>query len=212
VLKVVSFDLDGTLVKKEFTDKFWLEAIPKRYSELYNIPYSLAKERILKMYEEVGQEDLRWYMPSYWIDKLGLKSSIEDIVSTMEEKNIYYEDVKEVLDKIYKRYTLIIISSNPRDFLEYKIREIKYFFKDYISSIDDFKIPKKSEEVYLFACNKMKIKPNEMLHVGDDPIYDYFLPKALGIKALLLDRKGKNKNMDKIASLLDLLEIVNLKD
>ncbi|MEM4312256.1 MAG: HAD family hydrolase [Nitrososphaerales archaeon] len=208
MIKVISFDLDGTLVRKEFTDDFWLYAIPKKYAELKNLSFEEAKALILKMYEEVGQEDLRWYIPNYWIKYLGLKDNIESLAELVKGESIYYDDVKETLKVLSKSFRLVIVTSNPRDFLEFKIKAIKSYITESFSCIDDLKSPRKNRDFYLLVCSKLDLKPEELAHVGDDPLYDYILPRSLGINSFLIDRNLNRSNNDRINSLLELIKLL----
>jgi putative hydrolase of the HAD superfamily len=45
--KIVSFDMDGTLVNPEFTDWVWLHGIPTLYAEKTGLPFKKAKHYVV---------------------------------------------------------------------------------------------------------------------------------------------------------------------
>jgi putative hydrolase of the HAD superfamily len=47
---------------------------------------------------------------------------------------------------------------------------------------------KKSKEFYGKICELLKIKPEEVIHIGDHLIFDYLNPKEIGINAFLINR------------------------
>jgi len=49
--KVISFDLDGTLVHGRFGDMVWHHGIPEKYAWKHGITMEEAQARILKEYE-----------------------------------------------------------------------------------------------------------------------------------------------------------------
>ena len=40
------------------------------------------------------------------------------------------------------------------------------------------------------ALNKLGLRPQEAVMIGDEPLVDIRVPKGLGMKAILLDREG----------------------
>src|SRR5512136_1974746 len=66
--KVISFDLDGTLVNARYGDMVWNHGIPFEYSKKFNIPFHEAKTIIRGYYESVGDGDLLWYEIDYWLE------------------------------------------------------------------------------------------------------------------------------------------------
>ena len=83
-MDVVSFDLFGTLVDKRPVDYFWLELIPGLYAEERGLELEEARREVFSKYEDVGESDLRWYLPSYWIEELGLKASLRELLAEIE--------------------------------------------------------------------------------------------------------------------------------
>jgi putative hydrolase of the HAD superfamily len=49
---------------------------------------------------------------------------------------------------------------------------------------------KPSERIFKFAMKNLGVQPDECLFVGDEPKWDLIGPRAVGIEAILIDRKG----------------------
>src|SRR4030066_494040 len=75
-VKVVSFDVEGTLVTPDFSYAVWFEAIPQRYAEKNGINLELARKAVEEEYRKVGDQRLEWYDVRYWFDKLGLGTPV----------------------------------------------------------------------------------------------------------------------------------------
>ena len=54
--KVISFDLDGTLVDLDFDLHLWFEELPRLYSEQNGVMLSQAKELMRLEYNRVGMQ------------------------------------------------------------------------------------------------------------------------------------------------------------
>jgi putative hydrolase of the HAD superfamily len=125
-----------------------------------------------------------------------------------------YEDVSKTLDELIKsKYKLIIISnvSSERNLRTYLIKcgLQKYF--SYLVASGTVGIEKPNKEIFLLASKMLGVEPHRILHVGDDYEADYIGAKNAGFKVVLLDRAEKYKGKDvlRIKSLLELLEILN---
>jgi len=57
--------------------------------------------------------------------------------------------------------------------------------------MDTFKHMKPDEEVFLMTLQKLNVLPDEVIFVGDSLENDYESTKKLGMKSILIDRKGK---------------------
>ena len=55
-IKVISFDLEGTLVTPDFSQAVWHEGIPSLYASQNGIGIKEAKAIVLREYEKVGDQ------------------------------------------------------------------------------------------------------------------------------------------------------------
>lgn len=206
MLSVLSFDLDGTLIRKGFDDIFWNELIPELFAERNRISFEQAKKFILGEYDRIGPDDPQWYIPEYWFERFGLAANIREILNKVRYSEGIYDDVY-LLGDLSKNYRVVISTNNPRIILEHKLQVLKYvrqFISYTFSSVSDFNNIVKSEEFYASICKKMAIKPEQMLHIGDDPQHDLAIPKSVGVNALLIDREQKIDGEHVIHSLAEL--------
>ncbi|MFQ6136432.1 MAG: HAD family hydrolase [Candidatus Hydrothermarchaeales archaeon] len=200
-IKVVSFDVDGTLVDHGFVDLFWEVGIPELYAEKEGIPFDQAKEHVMTRYGEVGEEDIRWYLPEFWFDDLGLKGDVRELLDKFKEEVRIFPEVPEVLEDLRVEYELIVLSNAAREFLGIELEEIESYFAHIFSSTSDFNQVRKTTDFYSKICQILGIEPSDMLHVGDHPTFDYIAPKKLGIEALYMDRTGKSTGEETIKDL-----------
>jgi putative hydrolase of the HAD superfamily len=190
MIRVISFDADGTLVDRAFMDMFWEEGVPELYARKAGISFDQAKEYVMEKYDEIGDKDIRWYLPEYWFDRFGLKSSPKELLTTFKGEVKIYPEVTGVLKDLKKRYTLIVISNAPKEILEVELNDLKGYFSHIFSSTSDFREVRKTPRFYSKICNILNVKPEEMVHVGDHQNFDFETPRRLGIRAFLLDRSG----------------------
>jgi HAD superfamily hydrolase (TIGR01549 family) len=195
MIKVISFDLDSTLVKRTFADAVWLEGLPKIYSEEKNIDFNEAKKFLLSEYDRIGDNSIEWYDIGHWFERFNLKSSWRELLNKYSGVVEAYPETTDVLRRLNKNFSLIIISNAKREFIEIELKEtnLKKYFTHVFSSTSDFHKIKKIAEFYLMICNRLKIKPSEMVHVGDHEEFDYNVPKKVGITSFYLDRNETNK-------------------
>jgi len=203
-LEVISFDMDGTLIPKDFADDFWLKKIPYLYSQQTDISKEEAQERFMKEYEEMGQDDIRWYEPEYWFSKYGLNQKPRDVLEGLRTEYELYDDAKEIIKKLCEKYDLIIISNGIKMFIEVGLGEYQTFFTKLYSSVSDFGMSSKTPYLYREICKELDVKPEKAIHVGDDRENDYVSAKKAGMRSYLLSRDGKN-GLDDLGELLEIL-------
>jgi putative hydrolase of the HAD superfamily len=199
-VRIVSFDVEGTLVTPDFSYAVWFEAIPRRYAEKNGITLEQARRAVEEEYRGVGDQRLEWYDVRYWFDKLGLGTPVP-MMQRCENQVRYYPEVKEVLASLSEKYKLVVASGSTRDFLHHLLQDIEPYFSEIYSSITDYR-QLKTSEFYLKMCQAMRVEPEQVVHIGDNWQFDFMAPSEIGIQAFYLDRKQQTENS--VASLLQL--------
>ena len=200
-VRVISFDVEGTLVTPDFSYAIWFEAIPECYAERNGIDPELARKIVEEEYRKVGDQRLEWYDVRYWFDKLDLGTP-DQVMRRCETKACYYPEVKEVLAFLSGRYKLVVASGSTRDFLRYLLKDIESYFANIFSSLTDYK-QLKTPEFYSKMCQALEVEPSQVVHVGDNWQFDFIAPGEVGIKAFYLDRKRQPNNQNSVANLLE---------
>jgi putative hydrolase of the HAD superfamily len=111
-----------------------------------------------------------------------------------------YPEVVDVLEEVFSRFQLAVVSNfdgRLRFILEH-LGISKFFAHVFISS--ELGADKPDPKIFRLALKLAKLKPREVLHVGDDPQRDWAAAKSAGLSIFELDR---DKN-----SLRDLLKIL----
>ena len=113
-----------------------------------------------------------------------------------------YPEVPSVLEELAPHFKLAVISN-----FDGRLRLIlqhlgisKYFARAFISS--ELGADKPDPEIYRRAIRLMKLKPNEVQHVGDDPQRDWEVASLAGLSVFQLNRPQN--------SLRDLITILKL--
>ena len=207
---IISFDLDGTLVKMDFVDAVWLEEIPRLYAEKNGMEFDEAKRVIEKEYLKVGPESIKWYDINYWLNKFDLKVNYKKIFERCRNKLQLYPEVIDVLEKL-DDMPLIIISNAAMEFIEFEMEELnlnKHFEKVY-SAVSHFNKTKKDKEVYIEVCNDMEKDCSEFIHIGDNYEFDYMAAKQAGMNAFFLDRHRNENGKHVVWDLNEFVEVLN---
>ena len=208
--KIISFDADGTLVKRDLVDKFWFEEVPRLYADEHDIDQDEALDKVRSGYTEVGPSDIRWYLPDYWFNRFEIPSDPESIIENIKHVKEVYNDALDVLDYFENEYRLIVISNAPREFLDVQLKEIEDYFSVIYSCVTDLKRVKKDSTVYEIVLDQISSNPGDMIHVGDDFKFDYKAPKEIGIESYFIDRERNYPEKNGILrDLRDLKDILN---
>jgi HAD superfamily hydrolase (TIGR01493 family) len=186
--KIISFDLDGTLVHGKYGDIVWNQGIPEEYAMKYGMPFEEAKRLVRAQYEAVGDSAIKWYNIDYWLAKFDLPVSANTLLNRYETSIEAFSDTLEVLQALMKKYTLIIASNAARIFVEKELAytDLTHYFTQIISATTDYGMVKKDERFYKKLCTMLNASPHEIVHVGDHQVFDFEAPLRHGIDAFHL--------------------------
>jgi len=192
-IKVISFDLDGTLVEPEYSEWVWGVGIPHLFAQKRGISFGEAKEVVEEEYYDI----------KYWFNFFQLDGSWGSLLNRYSHKIKTYPEVSQVLREFSSHYMVIMISNAAREFIdiEVEVAELRGYFSRIFSATSDFGEIKKTTQFYGRICQLLRIKPREMVHVGDHWEFDYVVPKDLGIRAFHVDRSWSRGGNDVIRSL-----------
>jgi HAD superfamily hydrolase (TIGR01549 family) len=210
MIKIISFDLDGTLVKSTYADNVWLEGLPKLYAKEKKLPIKQVKQYIFKEYDKIGKNRKEWYDIDWWFKQFKLRENWQNLLNNYRHTIQLYPETLETLEKLSKKFDLIIISNAKREFADIQLEEtnLKPYFKHVYSSLSDFNEVKKLPDVYKHILGLLEIQPDEIIHIGDSKEFDYESPQKIGIKSFYLNREKKESGNNILHKLSDLQNII----
>lgn len=228
-IKAVLFDIGNTLVKYDYGLP---EEVFQKVLRSLGISRSLVdiKEAFLSAEQEAEEANLPSLMgriecADFWYrwDTLVLKhlkvEENDELPRMIHAKWLAfvdctpYPEVSEVLQELKRRGLKIGVISN---WYEEEIHcvlekaELEKGFFDIIVGVDTIKKVKPSPDIFEYAVNKLAVKPEETIFVGDNLEADYYGAEKAGIHALLIDRMEKQP--DGLSTIKSLIEILSRID
>lgn len=119
-----------------------------------------------------------------------------------------YEDVLDFFNK--SKYPIYVISNNEEKYIKYLLGNNKINYTNIISG-EMVKAYKPRKEIFNYALKISGCNKDEVIHIGDSFKNDYQASTDYGIKALLLDRYNRNKDItiNKVNNLYEALEYID---
>lgn len=179
MIKLISFDIGGTLVDIKEKSNFYIEM--KSVLGARNINYDTA----------IKELKLNNYTIEKYCNYIGIDcpEKICEIISKSRIKHVLYDDVIDSLSILKKKYKLITISnaiSIKNVFLkEYNISD--YFTLELYSY--DYHSLKPDSKMFEYAMKKLGVKSEECMHIGDNK-NDVLGAQKAGWISVYLNRNG----------------------
>ena len=111
---------------------------------------------------------------------------------TRLENYVLFEDVRPTLEVLRREGLALGVVSNFESWLEewFGIHDLLETFPvRVISGIEG--IEKPDERIYRLGLDRAGVGPEEAVYVGDNPEFDVHPPEAIGMTAVLIDRRGR---------------------
>ena len=165
-IESILLDLDGTLLDLNFDLHFWLEYIPKVYSEKHNISFQDAKKIIISRIES-QEGKLTWYCLDFWEENLGL-----DIMKLKKDISYLIQVHKHVLDflnaaKKNKKQIFLVTNAHRKGIdLKMEASGLQSYFDKIISS-HDFGSPKQDQKFWIELANTIDFDKDRSIFFDD---------------------------------------------
>ena len=226
-IKAILFDLDDTLVNSrqaEFNAICEFKKLYNEFKQVENNEFSkqwsrITTERYEKYFRgEISFEKLR-------IERMkGLFNYYKTTISDGEAEEKYkqyqeiyeknwnlFDDAEEVLNNLHTKYRLAIISNGDtvqqRKKIEYTGLN-KYFLEIVISS--EVGVSKPDRRIFELTCERMNVKPEECIMIGDKFSVDVEGGINAGITSIWVDRKNDSTNYKyKVSELSQIIQYIN---
>jgi len=205
-VKGVLFDCFGTL--------FYNESGLTPFQKLQKLLGDFKKENFLEFVERVRTrgEDLEKALRDF-LGKEGKKNLLGKALRIMRQKNermLAYPETFEVIEKLKEKGIKVgIVSNTYRESFE-RVRKaypVEKIFDAVVLSYE-VKCAKPSPEIFRIAAEKLGLRPEEVLFVGDTTETDYEGAKRAGMQAVLLDREGKHEEVrERVRNLREILKL-----
>lgn len=154
----------------------------------------------------------RWNLA--FIRRLGIEEDTQFLAERITELWWDYADVQfhpDVIDTLAqlraKKVKIGIVTNGLREDYERALRKLgATTCFDVTVGVDSCGSAKPDRRIFLYAVEKLQLRPSEVLFVGDSVERDYEGARRAGLRSLLIDRKGKaSKDIDSMKSLTEVL-------
>jgi phosphoglycolate phosphatase len=179
MIKLIIFDLDGTLVNslKDITIALNLSIQPKRLLTTFQISKIIgegAEELVRKATEISGLEYHKKYLNDY----------LEIYSEHMYDETKLYPGVYRAIAPLLKYHKMAVISNKSKAFTDRILHHFNLWMSmDVVLGGDSLPEKKPSPAPCLYIMDKLKIKPEETVLVGDTEA-DIKCGKAAGVKTV----------------------------
>ena len=184
-VKVVSFDLFDTLILRPFlkpTDLFTLLGQIHSRNDFCDLRIKAESKARSSIGTEVTLDEIYSFMPKDLISFKELECQFEiDLCFANPWMKERYQSLTEG--------KIVIITTDmylPRNVIESILKKngIRYY-KLYISS--EHRKTKHNGSLFRYILDDLNIRPEEMMHIGDNRRADYNIPRSLGIQAVYIE-------------------------
>lgn len=194
--KIIVFDLYNTLVEIKKPSKFFL-----RLFKAAKTGFNLDVSSYLNLVMTKDIEELKQVLPP---DFEELYTKNKNLLNSELQSIVVYDEVVKTLSHLKQNHQLFLISNLASPYKQPVFdKELHLFFERMIFSCD-FGILKPNNSIFKEVENSTKVKPNEILMVGDSYTSDIKGAENMGWNYLRINRKKKNSRIYDIQNLREI--------
>lgn len=198
MIKVISFDIGGTLIKG-VNNQYSM----KEFSRITNRDYIDVKQAYQDIFQK--REGTFDELVNLFCNRLNVtvNDNIKKFLLDNFNQDCYFDkDSLKVLRKLKELGYKIILFSNSSNLYPDTLDKEVYSLVDDIFYSYKIGHTKDESESYKYIENKLNCKPNEILHIGDSMENDYLNPIKNGWNAVYY---GINKDVNSIEKLDEII-------
>ncbi len=209
MIKIISFDIGGTLLINDNNDKNNNYGL-KELTDLLNLPYENVRNSYKKIFQT--KKGSLNELIDIFCKELGIKHNQKlneffyNKFNQSQRGTISSENILLINTLKNEGYKIILFSNSCCLLNNDAINDIVDCIDDIFYSYD-IGYTKDDEESYKYIEEKLNVKPSEILHIGDTLKSDYYMPKRNGWNVLYYG-KVDDTNINSISSLTDLYGIL----
>lgn len=134
----------------------------------------------------------------------------EKLLERMEEHwctTPIYDDARAFMDKV--KLPIYFVTNSDDMYVSESLKNHDLHPAGVITS-EQAKYSKPRKEIYLYALERIGLKPEEVIHIGDSLESDVECPDSVGIRSIWLNREAKvaPDGVTGVESLLDALDLI----
>ncbi|WP_343839039.1 HAD family hydrolase [Salinibacillus aidingensis] len=210
MIKAVVFDLDGTLLNRDASVKFFIE---KQYQRLNKWLNHIPKDNYITRFTELDDRGQVWkdkvyqqLVDEFDITGLTWEDLLQDYINQFKKSCVPFSNLISTLDKLTNSNIILgMITNGKGQFQLDNIKALgieKYFHTILISGWEGMKKPE--PQIFFKALEKLNVSPAESIYVGDHPDKDIKAAQNVGMKAVWKkDHQWENVKADFIVEGLE---------
>ncbi|MFC4560069.1 HAD family hydrolase [Virgibacillus kekensis] len=215
MIRAVLFDLDGTLLNRDLSVR---KFIHDQYERLLNVLVHIPKEEYVQRFIELDYRGYVWkdkvyrqLVKEYAINEITWEELLEDYLANFRHSCVPFPNLIQILENLKgSGMSLGMITNGKGQFQLDNIRALgiaPYIDAILISEWEGIKKP--NEQIFQRALNKLSVRPEESIFVGDHPEKDIAAARNVGMRTVWKkDLHWEGSNADYIIE--DLIELSNI--
>lgn len=193
MIKAIVFDLDDTLISEKEYVKSGFKVVSNKIAEDYGLNSEVVFNKMLELFEESAKEVFNRVLDSFNIKYT--KEIIVELIKSYREHTPdikFFDDVIPTINDLRnKGYKLGIITDGYKETQLRKIEVLKcreLFDEIIITDELGREFWKPHEKPYRLMSEKLSVKLENMIYIGDNVMKDFITANKLHIETICIER------------------------